>query len=166
MKKFIFIILVGLSVSGCLDDPDECTKAVPESELSGVDQTRLASDIITIDSYLAANSIVATEEPNGVRYVITKQGDGATPCLESTISVTYSGKLYSGTVFDSSSTPVSFPLERLIVGWKLVLPLLQTGTKVTLYIPSGYGYGPQGGANGAIPSNANLIFDIELLAVL
>ncbi|MBL7861555.1 MAG: FKBP-type peptidyl-prolyl cis-trans isomerase [Cyclobacteriaceae bacterium] len=166
MKKISFIILVGISVSGCLDDQDECTKAVPESELSVVDQTRLASDIITIDSYLAANSIIATEEPNGVRYVITKQGDGTTPCLESTISVTYTGKLYSGTVFDSSATPVSFPLERLIVGWKLVLPLLQAGTKVTLYIPSGYGYGPQGGANGAIPSNANLIFDIELLAVL
>lgn len=165
MRRLIVFLLVGAFAVGCGDD-ENCTKQVDAAELELVDQTRLAADIITIDSYLAANSIVALNEPNGVRYVITKQGDGPTPCLENNVKVTYEGRLYSDTVFDSSTTPVTFSLSRLILGWKLVLPLLQAGTKVTLYIPSGYGYGPGGGGGGTIPSNANLIFDIELIEVL
>lgn len=164
MRRIILNLGIVALLLGCNPD-DTCTKTVAESELSAVDQTRLAADIITIDSYLAANSIDAIEEPHGVRYVITKQGDGPTPCLESTIRVIYSGRLFSGTVFDSSTTPVSFRLNQLIIGWKLVLPITQAGSKVTLYIPSGYGYGPQGGGGGTIPSNANLIFDIELVEI-
>jgi FKBP-type peptidyl-prolyl cis-trans isomerase len=54
----------------------------------------------------------------------------------------------------------------LILGWLLVLPTVPAGSKLTLYIPSGLGYGEAGGANGKIPSNANLIFEIEFVAIL
>ena len=59
----------------------------------------------------------------------------------------------------------SYKLNQLIVGWQLVIPLVPSGSKITAYIPSGYGYGVNGGANGKVPSNAILIFDIELIAV-
>lgn len=166
MKRvFGYFLLAATLAIGCGDDED-CTKQVDAAELERVDQTRLASDIITIDSYLASNGIVAIEEPNGVRYVIHEQGDGPTPCLENYIKVIYEGRLYSGTVFDSATTPVTFQLSRLIVGWKLVMPSMQAGTKLTMYIPSGYGYGPSGGGGGVIPSNANLIFDVEFQEVV
>jgi FKBP-type peptidyl-prolyl cis-trans isomerase len=127
---------------------------------------RLQSDIAAIDAYLAANNITNVQtEPNGVRYVITQQGNGNTPCLENFIVATYTGKLLrTGTVFADNATS-TFKINGLILGWQLVLPAIKAGSKVTLYIPSGYGYGPEGGADGKIPSNANLIFDIELVSI-
>lgn len=168
MKQIIFIAFVmGLVLlQSCGDDDVTCTKIVDAETLAPIDKTRLASDIIAIDTYLANNSITAQSEPNGVRYVITTQGSGVTPCLENTINVKYSGILLkTGTVFNATSPEVSFKLSGLILGWKLVLPLIPAGSKVTLYIPSGLGYGVSGGANGAIPSNANLIFEIEFISV-
>jgi FKBP-type peptidyl-prolyl cis-trans isomerase len=85
--------------------------------------------------------------------------------------VKYKGTLLSNPdlpPFDESvsGTKFPFPLSGLILGWQLVLPkFVPVGTKVTLYIPSGYAYGASVAAGGKIPANANLIFDIELVAV-
>jgi FKBP-type peptidyl-prolyl cis-trans isomerase FkpA len=169
MKNVIIIaVVIGLALlQSCGDDDASCTKVVPAETVAPVDKTRLAADIITIDNYLNSNGITAQSEPNGVRYVITSSGTGPTPCLENRISAKYTGKLLNGgNVFDSSTTGVSFILNRLILGWQLVLPVIPAGSKITLYIPSGFGYGEAGGANGKIPSNANLIFEIEFVAIL
>lgn len=169
MKQIIIIaFVIGLAfLQSCGDDDATCTKIVSAETLASVDKTRLAADIITIDNYLNTNGITAQSEPNGVRYVITSLGTGATPCLENRITVKYTGKLLNGgNIFDSSTTGVSFTLNRLILGWQLVLPIVPVGSKLTLYIPSGFGYGEAGGGNGKIPSNANLIFDLELVAIL
>lgn len=163
---FIFFLIGLLFLNACKDDDDECTTVVPESALADVDKTRLATDLATIDAYLASNGITAQTEPNGVRYVITQQGDGNTPCFQNRITVKYTGKLLkTGTVFDTNSTGITFRLDGLILGWQMVLPSIKAGSKVTLYIPSGYAYGVEGGGGGTIPSNANLIFDIELVSI-
>jgi FKBP-type peptidyl-prolyl cis-trans isomerase FkpA len=162
---FLFIISLA-SLEACKDNEGDCTKVVPSTSLADIDQTRLANDIIAIDAYLLANGITAQTEPNGVRYVITQQGDGTTPCLENRVQVKYSGRLLkTGTVFDSNNTGATFKLNGLILGWQMVLPLVKAGSKVTLYIPSGYGYGEEGAGGGTIPSNANLIFEIELTGI-
>lgn len=162
------LLVAVFMLDACKKDDNTCTKEVKASALADVDQTRLASDIAAIDAYLTTNGITAQSEPNGVRYVISQQGDGTTPCLESYIVVKYKlSLLKSGTVVqDNTSTAGStFKLNGLILGWQLVLPSIKAGSKVTLYIPSGYAYGTAGGASGAIPSNANLIFEIELVSV-
>jgi len=171
MRKFAFWLFIFggfLLLESCNKDEDpSCTKIVSADKLSSVDQVRLATDIVTIDNYLASNSITAQSEPNGVRYVISTLGTGETPCIESMIGVTYTGRLLSsGNVFDSSTSVISFPLSNLILGWQLVLPSVPAGSTVTLYIPSGYGYGTLGGGGGKIPSNANLIFEIEYVGTL
>lgn len=171
MKQlFVIAVLVGFAFLQSCGDDDTCTKVVAADKLAAVDQTRLVSDIAVIDAYLSANGIVAQKEPNGVRYVITSTGTGATPCLESRITVKYKGTLLSNPdlpPFDESTTPIKFPyaLSQLILGWQLVLPnYAPEGTKVTLYIPSGFAYGTSVAAGGKIPANASLIFDIELVA--
>ena len=103
-----------------------------------------------------------------MRYVISTQGTGKAPCLESNITIIYSGRLMSnGTVFDSAVNPVSFPLNNLIIGWKLGLLAVSKGATITLYIPSGYAYGSvaKKDATGKtiIPADSNLIFDISLI---
>jgi FKBP-type peptidyl-prolyl cis-trans isomerase len=161
MRIVYFLIGLLLAQAGCKDD--ECTTSVSPSRLSAVNQTQLAEDVAAISAYLAANGITAIEDSSGMRYVITQEGGGAKPCLESTITFKYKGMLFDGSVFDENTTGLTYPLKQLILGWQIVLPQLKAGTKATLYIPSGYGYGPN--ALPGIPANSNLIFEIELVAV-
>ncbi len=164
----ILIGFVFLQSCSKADDP-VCTKEVSADVIARVEKDKLAEDIVKIDAYLASKGITALSEPNGVRYVINKQGTGVTIfCLENKIKVKYKGSLLvSGNQFDSNSTGVTFTLSgSIILGWKLVMPKIQTGSTVTLYIPSGFCYGAFVAADGKIPANSNLIFEIELLEIL
>ncbi len=124
---------------------------------------QLAADIEAIEAHLASKSIVAQQDPSGLRYVISKQGKGGRPNMNSTIKVLYKGSLLTtGEVFDQSEAPLEYPLANFIEGWQVGFQLLDKGTKATLYIPSTLAYG-EAGRPGAIPPNANLVFEVELI---
>jgi FKBP-type peptidyl-prolyl cis-trans isomerase FkpA len=177
MKK-LFVILACSTfffLGGCKDDDENtCTKEVPDDQLEAVDLARLKVDSLAIVEYLAANSITGTQIKDNVRYLIIELGTGATPCIESTVTAKYEGRLMkTGSIFDPTpgsgvvweDREASFKLSTLILGWQIALPVLPVGTRATVYIPSVYAYGTRGGGNGAIPSNANLIFEMEIIAV-
>ncbi len=91
------------------------------------------------------------------------------PLAGKTVSVHYTGKFPDGKVFDSSISrgePISFPLGqgRVIKGWDEGIALMKVGGKAQLIIPPELGYGERG-AGGAIPPNATLVFDVELVDV-
>jgi FKBP-type peptidyl-prolyl cis-trans isomerase FkpA len=65
--------------------------------------------------------------------------------------------------FDKGSN-VSFPLNEVIAGWQIGMPLLQEGDSATFFIPSGYAYGYYG-YPPEIPSNANMIFHVRVTKV-
>ncbi|QOI97164.1 MAG: FKBP-type peptidyl-prolyl cis-trans isomerase [Flammeovirgaceae bacterium] len=157
---FILLGFLALQVR-CSDD--DCSTRVSQSRLDAVNQAKLEQDIAAIDAYLDGEGIIAVQDPTGVRYMITLEGSGAKPCLESSITFKYTGMLLDGTVFDVNTIGLTYPLKSLILGWQIVLPQLKAGTKATLYIPSGYGYGTI--ALPGIPANSNLIFEIELVSV-
>jgi FKBP-type peptidyl-prolyl cis-trans isomerase FkpA len=167
MKRFSLILstlflLALLTAAGC--GGPECNKGVSSDEIQAVDQVQLQTDIAAIDAYLTANNVKDVQtDPSGIRYVISKAASGGTPCLENQITVLYEGKYLSTLKIFDSSQGKSFILSQLILGWRIVFPTFPKGTKATLYIPSGYGYGPT--ANGSIPANSNLIFTIELLGI-
>jgi FKBP-type peptidyl-prolyl cis-trans isomerase len=161
MRVVYILTILLVAHAGC--NNDDCSTSVSKSRLSAVNQTQLAGDVAAISAYLAANGITAIEDPSGMRYAVTHEGTGAKPCLESTITFKYKGMLLDGSVFDENTTGLTYPLKQLILGWQIVLPKLQAGTKATLYIPSGYGYGPN--ELPGIPANSNLIFEIELVSV-
>jgi FKBP-type peptidyl-prolyl cis-trans isomerases 1 len=154
MKAWYLIVLIGLVSAACLKENN-----VPSFE------EQLQKDTAIIDEYLTKNSITPTvSDASGVRILITTMGTGAKPTISNSVKVNYTGKLMSnGSVFDQSTSPVTFPLSNLITGWQIGFPYLPTGSKATLYIPSGLGYGVNG--SRSIPSNANLIFDVELIGV-
>ena len=114
-----------------------------------------------------------TEMPDGLKYTDTKTGDGATAKAGNKVSVHYTGWLSDngakGKKFDSSvdrGQPFQFTLgaKQVIAGWDEGVAGMKVGGKRTLTIPPELGYGARG-APGAIPPNATLIFDVELLQV-
>jgi FKBP-type peptidyl-prolyl cis-trans isomerase FklB len=105
---------------------------------------------------------------NGIQYQILKEGDGPKPQPASKIKAHYRGALLSGKEFDSSykrNAPFTAPLNALIKGWQLVIPLMPVGSSWRLWIPSELAYGDRG-AGGDIPGGATLLFDIELLEII
>ena len=118
----------------------------------------------------------AIKTPSGLSYIDLKVGEGATPQKGQTVVVHYTGWLQQndqkdqkGKKFDSSvdrGEPFSFELGKgyVIKGWDEGVGTMKVGGKRQLIIPADLGYGAQG-APGAIPPNATLIFDVELLDI-
>jgi FKBP-type peptidyl-prolyl cis-trans isomerase len=118
-----------------------------------------ATDDAAIQAYIAANNITAVKDPSGVYYQVITAGTGAYPTVNSTITVTYTGKLLNGTVFDSG-TIHNTALSTLVKGWQYAMPHINTGGRILMLIPSALGYGTQ--ANGSIPANSVTIFTVDL----
>jgi FKBP-type peptidyl-prolyl cis-trans isomerase FklB len=121
------------------------------------------------DAFLAANKGKPGVKalPSGLQYKVLQSGNGASPGPTDMVKAHYKGTLLDGTVFDSSydrGEPESFPLNRVIKGWTEALQLMKVGDKWELYVPSELAYGEKG-MLPAIPPNAVLIFDVELLDV-
>ena len=111
------------------------------------------------------DSVVQTT--SGLQYMVLKEGTGAKPAADDTVTVHYTGKLLDGTVFDSSverNEPATFPLNAVIPGWTEGLQLMSEGSKYRLFIPSELAYGSKGA--GDILPNSTLIFDVELIKVI
>lgn len=96
---------------------------------------------------------------------------GTGPAVKSgdTVVMHYTGTLTNGTKFDSS-VDRNEPFETqigvgaVIQGWDQGVPGMQVGGKRKLSIPAAMAYGSRG-AGGVIPPNADLYFDVELLAI-
>ena len=144
---------------------------------------QLAADTVIIDNYLKGKSIVAQKTTSGLRYVIEKQGKGDNPRPGQTVRVNYSGFILDGPCVDSSIESVARannvynearapyePLEvvlgygQVMQGWEEALTLMNKGSKMTVYIPSGLAYGPQQRSE-VIKANSVLWFEMELIDV-
>ena len=110
---------------------------------------------------------------SGLQYDDIHVGTGAQAEAGRQVSVHYTGWLYNGGVkgakFDSSkdrNDPFSFALGAgmVIKGWDEGVQGMKVGGTRLLVIPPQLGYGARG-AGGAIPPNATLMFEVELLAV-
>lgn len=113
----------------------------------------------------AEKGAVRTE--SGMVYTSIKEGSGAQPGATDKVKVHYVGKLADGKVFDSSvarGQPLDFPLNQVIGCWTEGLQKMKVGGKAKLVCPSDIAYGPSG-RPPAIPGNAVLTFDVELLGV-
>ena len=108
--------------------------------------------------------------PSGLSYKDLKIGEGAMPQKGQTVIVHYTGWLkQNDQKFDSSvdrGEPFRFQIGQgqVIAGWDEGVATMQVGGKRQLIIPADLAYGAQG-AGGAIPPNATLVFDVELLGV-
>ena len=160
MKKRILIVLVvamvviaGIVLSRSIAN---APKDAGKSDVNAPSQTQANQ---TNENKPMQLEIKTTQPGTGARVV--KTGD--------TIDVYYTGKLSDGKTFDSnvgSGKPFEFTIGAgmVIQGWEQGFIGAKVGEKRTLTIPSDLGYGANG-AGAAIPPNATLIFDVEVVSI-
>jgi FKBP-type peptidyl-prolyl cis-trans isomerase len=117
-----------------------------------------------IKEYIAKKNIKGMEDTeSGLFLSIENAGSEEKPKLGDFLTLTYTGYLTDGTVFDGTEEePItfSFPMSQLIMGWQEAIPFLGKGGKAKLIIPPYLGYGSND--NGTIPANSILVFDLEI----
>lgn len=162
LKRLIFILLVLFFINSCVkSDVNKCNYT--ESSVVAP-----VNEVQTLQAYITANSIMATQHTSGLFYEISNPGTGATATVCSNVTVKYAGYIASngannGTKFDENVAGITFPLGSLIVGWQKGIPLIKPGGIITIYLPPSLAYGSS--TVGSIPPNSYLKFDIQLVSV-
>ena len=116
----------------------------------------------------AAKEAGAVTSPSGLIYRSLKEGNGANQKATDDVRVHYRGTFPDGKEFDSSyarNQPAEFPLNRVIPCWTEGVQKMKPGGKAKLTCPPAIAYGERG-APGAIPPNATLQFEVELLGTV
>ncbi len=113
------------------------------------------------------------KQMQGLKKEVIKPGDGKTfPKPGDSLCMHYTGKLgskWGGAKFDSSrdrKQAFTFKIGtgQVIKGWDIGVSQMSLGERCNLYIPAALAYG-SAGAGAKIPPNADLVFDVELLAI-
>jgi FKBP-type peptidyl-prolyl cis-trans isomerase FkpA len=109
----------------------------------------------------------AVKTETGLVYVPLKEGTGASPAATEKVKVNYRGTFIDGKEFDSSyasGQPVEFKLNQVIKCWTEGVQKMKVGGKAKLVCPPDIAYGERG--SGAIPGNATLVFEVDLLDIV
>ncbi len=113
----------------------------------------------------SVDGVVATK--SGLQMKTLRGGEGKSPTDSDVVLIKYKGTLRDGTVFDENPQ-AAMPVGGVVPGFSEALKLMQRGGHYTVWIPGDIGYGPNPPVNPqtgqpGLPSNALLIFDVELL---
>ncbi len=165
-------------------EEDQKKQALIDAEKAKLDLANASQ--VQKDKVTELNSLktTSTKLPSGLQMKVVKNGTGKKPLNGSTVFVHYAGFLENGTLFDSSIESVAkafgkfdpnraaakqyIPLQcvagnyQFIPGFNEGLSKMNIGDKVVLFIPTNLAYG-EAGAGNAVPPNANIIFEVELL---
>ncbi len=176
MKKIIFILAVIPLFFHCKDEnradlgqskmplsDDHAAELYTRYKANPASQAELDENIL-ID-YAVDNRLMVQRTKTGLYYAIIKEGSGSNYTYNEKFRIHYTGYFPDGKVFDSSyqrNKPLKARVGEMIPGWNEALLLMNKGTRAKLLIPSHLAYGKEG-LPGLIPSDACLIFDIELL---
>jgi peptidylprolyl isomerase len=139
----------------------------PSTDLKVVVDLLEVKDKIVAEMWEVDTTLIKTTA-SGLKYVIISQGEGPAVEAGKVITVSYSGYLLDGTLFDSSierDEPIQFVVGQgqVIPGWDEGMLLLKKGDKARFIIPPQLGYGEM--QLEKIPANSTLIFDTEIVDI-
>ncbi len=106
----------------------------------------------------------AVTTPSGLVFQVLTEGEGPMPKDGDTVSVTYTGRLSDGSVFDSTEKPIDLTVSGVVPGMSEGLKMMKPGGRYRLVIPSALGYGERG-IRGVIPGGAALDFTVDLVGI-
>ena len=133
--------------------------------LSHVDSLQqLRQEIKWIKENITNGITDVRENVEEVYFKLMHEGTGRQVALTDTVTVHYKGYLFNdGSIFDETKDqPATFPLNRLIRGWQLGVPLCKIGGKIKLVIPSALAYSIRT-RSPRIPPNSILVFEVEVV---
>ena len=165
--------VMAFSSAGILPRPARCARSVSCGRMTHDGRLSCAGNNRRTPLPMTTDQPHYETSATGLRHHDEVVGTGAAPVTGQNVSVHYTGWLddagSKGRKFDSSldrGKPFSFRIGQgmVIAGWDEGVATMKVGGKRTLVIPADLGYGARG-AGGAIPPNATLIFDVELLGV-
>ena len=116
----------------------------------------------------AADEPEVTTTASGLQYQVLRAAEGPRPTEADEVVVHYRGTLTDGSEFDSSyerGEPSTFSVGGVVPGFGEALRLMSVGSQLRVTIPPNLAYGPVG-VGDAIPPDATLIFEIELLGIV
>jgi len=166
LYKGLSDVLLGKIVSLSDADASRCVNTY----VQGMNSKKATGVKLAGQKFLAENAkkpgIISM--PGGWQYQVLKTSESKEhPTPTDKVKCHYHGTLIDGTVFDSSvdrGEPLSFPLNGVIKGWTLSVPMMTVGSKWKIFLPSDLAYGDNG-AGEKIPGGSALIFEIELLGI-
>ena len=127
-----------------------------------------AADAADATLQASAKEAGAVVTASGLVYKSLKDGAGDSPKASDTVKVNYRGTFPDGKEFDSSykrNKAIEFPLGNVIPCWTEGVQRMKVGGKAKLTCPASIAYGSRGAGGGAIPPNATLLFEVELLGI-
>ncbi|MFA6999664.1 MAG: FKBP-type peptidyl-prolyl cis-trans isomerase [Candidatus Paceibacterota bacterium] len=191
IASFIIVaILIGLVVYALMhkiakEDPLEGIKGVNEAQkVSDKEQSQAQTQTSetlkkeekptqqkTMDTNTKKlNNFTPVSKVSSLQKIDLVVGTGAEVKAGATVSVHYTGAVAAtGAIFQSSkdfgTEPVTFPLSGVIKGWTDGIPGMKIGGTRRLIIPADLAYGANPPSGSGIPANADLVFDVELVAI-
>jgi len=181
IKNLIYILITTLIISSCNLEGVKNKTVEPNffemiSDSSFIDSTNYTKEIdkakpLEKDSLEngALNNLVWNGE-NGLRIEWTIKKTTNIINKGDVILANYSARVARGEIYDSNSkltkpVPLKTGIGQLIKGWEVGLLQMHAGDKGRIMIPSKLAYGEQG-ILGRVPQNADIIVDIEIVAII
>ncbi len=142
-------------------DPDAIRAAVAHLMISS---DQLAENLIKRFEKQSGHKVVTTK--SGLRYVDLVIGRGPQPISGDFIEFQYHGTLLNGEVFETTlqSQPAKRRVDKLVAGMKEGMMSMNEGGQRVLIVPPAIGFAE--GIPGIIPSDATLVFEVELLGII
>jgi len=169
--RWLLAVSAGLILALTLAACQPATPTAPEATATPAPLATIALPAIEPTAYPTEIPYVldgAITTDSGLQYLETTTGDGAAPEVGDLITMHYTASLADGTELANTytqGTPAStvWGPNRLLPGWEEGIGLMKAGGKATLVLTPELAFGAQG--SGAIPPNAQIIIEMELLTV-
>ena len=136
-----------------------------QMEKIAIEEANKAEGEKYITEFAAQENVMEVED--GVKYMVMKAGEGATPSPTDRVKVHYEGSYIDGEVFDSSikkGEPLTLGVRNFVPGFSAALQKMKVGGKWKVAIRGDKAYGgrpPQG-----MEPFKTLIFELELLEII
>jgi|SRR6185436_131469 len=164
----IFPLLLITSCTSGQENGEKMDKQKLKEHLIRANKINVKNQSDDIDDYIKRHHLQMDTTATGLRIKIEKTGTGPQPQSKNTVTVNYIVSLLDGTECYRSDSlgPLTFSMNHDDVpqGLREAVSKMSVGDKALAILPSHLGYGLTGDAN-KIPSNATLVYQVELLKI-
>lgn len=156
--KYSFIALLSALVvlSSCVDNDIDVFDSAEQ----------LQTELDDIDAYLDLYGLTAETDTvtDQLRYIVYQSGDGDVAGTDDIALISLTGRVLNGDTFYEDDS-LYIARNGWVAGFYYLLPYIQEGGSMTMFIPSYYGYGQNASFSGDLPANSTMKLEVELKKV-